>query len=96
MTVTTAITADHGGVGGPAADLTVANDGPGIDAELVPHLFERFVRADKARSGELGSTGLGLAIVSSIVGAHRGSVSVESTEGWTVFRVRLPLADPAR
>ncbi|MFL0277726.1 sensor histidine kinase [Mycobacterium sp. SMC-19] len=94
VTVTTAITADHGGVGGPAAELTVANDGPGIDPDLVPHLFERFVRADKARSGELGSTGLGLAIVSSIVDAHRGSVGVESTDGWTVFRVRLPLVDP--
>ncbi len=94
VTVTTAITADHGGVGGPAAELTVANDGPGIDADLLPHLFERFVRADKARSGELGSTGLGLAIVSSIVDAHRGSVGVESTGGWTVFRVRLPLVDP--
>lgn len=94
VSVTTAITSDRSGVGGPAAELTVANDGPGIDPDMVPHLFERFVRADKARSGELGSTGLGLAIVASIVGAHRGSVGVESTDGATVFRVRLPVVDP--
>lgn len=94
VTVTTAITGDRSPVGGPTAELTVANDGPGIDAEMLPHLFERFVRADKARSGELGSTGLGLAIVASIVGAHRGSVGVESTDGATVFRVRLPVVEP--
>lgn len=61
-----------------------------------PHLFERFVRADKARSGELGSTGLGPTIVASIVDAHRGSASMESGEGATVFRVRLPVVGPAR
>ncbi|MEO6793413.1 MAG: ATP-binding protein, partial [Mycobacterium sp.] len=94
VSVTTAITEDRSGVGGPTAELTVANDGPGIDTEMLPHLFERFVRADKARTGKLGSTGLGLAIVASIVGAHRGSVGVESTDGWTVFRVRLPVVDP--
>lgn len=94
VTVTTAIAEDRSGVGGPVAELTVANDGPGIDADMVPHLFERFVRADKARSGELGSTGLGLAIVASIVGAHRGSVGAESSDGATVFRVRLPVVDP--
>ncbi|MCV7385691.1 sensor histidine kinase [Mycolicibacter longobardus] len=94
VTITTAITEDRAGVGGPTAELTVANDGPGIDAEMLPHLFERFVRGDKARSGHLGSTGLGLAIVASIVDAHRGSVGAESHEGWTVFRVRLPMANP--
>lgn len=95
VAVTTAIAEDRCGVGGPVAELTVANDGPAIDADMVPHLFERFVRADKARSGELGSTGLGLAIVASIVGAHRGSVGVESADGATVFRVRLPVVGGA-
>ncbi|MEB3035035.1 sensor histidine kinase [[Mycobacterium] nativiensis] len=95
VTVTTAITVDRSPVGGPTAELSVANDGPGIAPEMVPHLFERFVRADKARSGRLGSTGLGLAIVASIVGAHRGTVDAESTEGATVFRVRLPVVEPA-
>jgi two-component system sensor histidine kinase TrcS len=44
-------------VAGEFAELTVADDGPGIEAELLPNLFGRFVRADKARSRELGSTG---------------------------------------
>ncbi|WP_082956819.1 sensor histidine kinase [Mycolicibacter sinensis] len=95
VTVTTTITEDRAAVGGPVAELMVANDGPAIDAEMVPHLFERFVRADKARSAKPGSTGLGLAIVASIVSAHRGSVGAESTEGATVFRVRLPVVEPA-
>lgn len=95
VTVTTALAVDASPVGGPVAELTVGNDGPGIDPEMVPHLFERFVRADKARSSDLGSTGLGLAIVASIIGAHRGTVGVESRDGWTVFRVRLPVVDPA-
>ena len=75
---------------GSYAELTVTDDGPGTDAELLPHLFERFVRADEARSRQLGSTGLGLAIVLSIVEAHHGSVSVESETGQTSFRIRIP------
>ncbi|MBS9533218.1 HAMP domain-containing protein [Mycobacterium sp. M1] len=93
VTVTAAITVHRSGVGGPTAELTVANDGPAIDPEMLPHLFERFVRADRARSGESGSTGLGLAIVASIIEAHHGTVGVESREGKTVFAVRLPLAE---
>jgi two-component system sensor histidine kinase TrcS len=72
------------------AELTVADNGPGIDAEILPNLFGRFVRADKSRSRELGSTGLGLAIVASIVQAHNGSVGVDSEPGATVFTVRIP------
>jgi two-component system sensor histidine kinase TrcS len=79
--------------GPPYAELTVTDNGPDIDAELLPHLFERFVRADSARSGESASTGLGLAIVASIVNAHHGSVSAESGGGRTVFRVRLPMIE---
>jgi two-component system, OmpR family, sensor histidine kinase TrcS len=74
------------------AELTVADNGPGIESELLPNLFGRFVRADKSRSRELGSTGLGLAIVASIVQAHHGSVAVVSRPGETVFTVRIPLA----
>ncbi|MGV0780539.1 sensor histidine kinase [Mycolicibacterium peregrinum] len=77
---------------GEFAELTVTDDGPGIDAELLPNLFGRFVRADKSRSRELGSTGLGLAIVASIVEAHQGTVAVASKPGRTVFTVRIPLA----
>jgi two-component system sensor histidine kinase TrcS len=90
VTVTTGITCHRGGSEEPFAELTVADDGPGIDADLLPNLFERFVRADRSRSNGSGN-GLGLAIVSSIVKAHHGSVTAESTEGSTVFRVRLPL-----
>lgn len=75
---------------GPVAELVVSDDGPGIPEEILPSLFGRFVRADKARSREMGSSGLGLAIVASIVEAHRGSVSVESRPGRTAFTVRLP------
>jgi two-component system sensor histidine kinase TrcS len=76
----------------PYAEVTVADDGPDIDPDLLPHLFERFVRTDKARSNGSGN-GLGLAIVASIVRAHDGSVSAESADGRTVFRVRLPLIE---
>lgn len=73
-----------------AVELTVADDGPGIPASIMPNLFGRFVRADKARSREMGSSGLGLAIVASIVEAHDGTVTVESVPGRTVFTVLLP------
>jgi two-component system phosphate regulon sensor histidine kinase PhoR len=71
--------------------IRVADDGAGIAAEHLPRLFERFYRADKARSRTLGGTGLGLAIVKHIVQAHGGTVSVESTPGvGSVFTIRLP------
>lgn len=75
-----------------AAEITVADDGPGVPAELQPVLFERFARGDSSRSRNTGSTGLGLAIVKAVVDAHRGAISVESEPGRTVFKVRLPLA----
>ncbi|SPM35325.1 two-component sensor histidine kinase [Mycobacterium rhizamassiliense] len=92
ITVTTTITCHTSGPNAPYAELTVADDGPGIDEDLLPRLFERFVRADASRMNSSG-IGLGLAIVSSIVKAHHGSVSAESAPGRTVFRVRLPLLD---
>jgi two-component system, OmpR family, sensor histidine kinase TrcS len=92
VTVTTGITCHRSDTETSYAELTVADDGPGIDADLLPHLFDRFVRAKNARHGGSGN-GLGLAIVDSIVKAHQGSVTAESAEGRTAFRVRLPLAD---
>lgn len=90
VTVTTAIRSIPEG---PAVELTVADDGPGIDAQLMPDVFGRFVRADKSRSREVKSSGLGLAIVASITEAHGGTVTAESRPGCTEFRVRLPTAD---
>jgi two-component system, OmpR family, sensor histidine kinase TrcS len=91
VTVTTAITCHRARTDGSFAELTVADDGPDIDPELLPHLFDRFVRAKDAPH-EGGGNGLGLAIVDSIVKAHDGSVAAESAGGRTIFRVRLPLA----
>ncbi len=79
-----------------AAELRVADDGPGMTADVADHVFERFYRADKVRTRSEGGTGLGLAIVDSIVRAHGGSASVTSTEGeGTVFVIRVPLAPAA-
>jgi two-component system, OmpR family, sensor histidine kinase TrcS len=91
VTVKTAITCQRFRADGSYAELTVADNGPDIDPELLPHLFDRFVRAKDAPH-EGGGNGLGLAIVDSIVKAHDGSVVAESTAGRTIFRVRLPLA----
>jgi signal transduction histidine kinase len=77
------------------AILVVQDNGIGIPAASLPHVFERFFRADQARSREIGGAGLGLAIVHSICAAHRGRVEVESTEGkGSRFKVILPLATP--
>jgi two-component system, OmpR family, sensor kinase len=70
--------------------LTVADDGPGIPADLLPEVFERFARGDSSRSRAAGSTGLGLSIVAAVVGAHYGTVEVSSVPGRTVFVVTLP------
>jgi heavy metal sensor kinase len=74
------------------AVLTVADTGVGIAADDLPHIFERFYRADKARSPGQG-TGLGLAIVHTLVTALGGNIACSSQEGvGTTFTVRLPLA----
>ncbi|MBB2893158.1 sensor histidine kinase [Flexivirga oryzae] len=75
---------------GDSVQLQVRDDGPGIPADLVPHIFERFTRGDAARTRTEGSTGLGLSIVSAVVAAHHGTVEVSSRPGETVFSIRLP------
>ncbi|MEU5696295.1 HAMP domain-containing sensor histidine kinase [Actinosynnema sp. NPDC020468] len=70
--------------------LAVADNGPGIPAELQPDVFERFSRGDSSRSRAAGSTGLGLSIVAAVVSAHDGEVRLASTPGDTRFTVTLP------
>jgi two-component system phosphate regulon sensor histidine kinase PhoR len=77
--------------------LDVIDEGPGIEAEHLPRLFERFYRTDKARSRAEGGTGLGLAIVKHIANAHGGRVRVESTVGQgSRFTLLLPGDPPQR
>ena len=77
--------------GGPEVRIRVADTGVGIGAEFVPHIFERFYRADQARSRESGGFGLGLAIVKWIAESHRGAVEVETRPGeGSEFTVKLP------
>jgi heavy metal sensor kinase len=73
------------------AELVVRDTGVGIPPEHLPHIFDRFYRADKARSRAEGGVGLGLSICRWIAEAHGGSISVESTPGQgATFTVRLP------
>ncbi|MEV4784718.1 HAMP domain-containing sensor histidine kinase [Streptomyces tuirus] len=74
--------------------VEVEDNGQGIPAELLPHVFERFARGDSARSRATGSTGLGLAIVQAVATAHGGAVTVDSVPGRTVFTVHLPALPP--
>lgn len=79
-----------------ATIISVANPGPGVDRAYLPHLFDRFYRADPARSDSASSAGLGLAIVQSIMGLHGGQVDVESTpNGITKFRLIFSSDRPA-
>jgi heavy metal sensor kinase len=81
---------------GDFAILEVADDGIGIPAEALPHVFKRFYRVDGSRSREQGGAGLGLSIVESICTAHDVRVEVNSTQGkGSIFRIRAPLAADA-
>ena len=76
---------------GSRAVLTVTNRGEDIPADKLPHIFDRFYRADEART-DGSSFGLGLAIAKAIVDAHRGTIRCESGGGVTRFIISLPLA----
>jgi two-component system OmpR family sensor kinase len=86
-TVTVRLSADDS-----SAILVVSDNGPGIGPEFLPHVFERFARADDARGRDGGEGGLGLSIVDAIVRAHSGTISVNSRPGETAFSMRIPLS----
>jgi signal transduction histidine kinase len=72
----------------------VRDDGVGIPEESLPHIFERFYRADKARGRTGGGNGLGLSLAKKILELHGGSIAAESAVGkGTTFSVRLPLSE---
>ncbi len=74
------------------AFLRVKDTGPGISADHLPHLFDRFYRVDRSRSRGTGGTGLGLAICKGIAEAHGGTLTAESTAGQgSTFTLRLPV-----
>jgi signal transduction histidine kinase len=78
-------------VNGSDVRIRIADTGIGISADAAPHVFERFYRADKARSRADGGFGLGLAIVKWIAECHSGSVALQSQpETGSVFTVTLP------
>ncbi len=78
---------------GSHAELAIRNNGPEIDRDDLPHLFEPFFRGRHVESATIRGSGLGLSIVRSIVERHGGTVTVTSRDRETAFVVRLPVAD---
>jgi two-component system OmpR family sensor kinase len=77
------------------AVIAVIDHGPGIAPEIMPHVFERFWRADQSRQRSSGGSGLGLSIVAAVVAAHGGEVGIRQTPGGgATFAVELPAAPP--
>jgi two-component system, OmpR family, sensor histidine kinase BaeS len=82
----------HADIEGPNLVLRVTDTGEGITAEHLPHVFERFYRAETARTRDRGGSGLGLAIAKALVEAHGGHISAHSDgpEAGTTFTIALP------
>ncbi len=78
---------------GDEVELAVSDDGPGMPAEQLDHIFDRFTRGDAGLTQRVGGTGLGLAISKSLVELHGGTIGAVSSPGeGSTFRVRLPAA----
>jgi two-component system OmpR family sensor kinase len=81
----------------PAVILDVTDHGPGMPKDQAHRVFERFYRADRARTRATGGSGLGLAIVAALVAAQGGVASLRTSEGTgATFRITLPLAPEAQ
>jgi signal transduction histidine kinase len=75
------------------AIVKVSDTGEGIEPEDLPHIFERFYRANHGRTRDRAGSGLGLSIAQSIIQEHRGRIEVESTPGkGSTFTIRMPAA----
>ena len=85
-----------GHASGSSVRLAVTDSGEGIEARHLPHVFERFYRAENARDRTSGGSGIGLAITKALVEAHGGTVAVASAGrgAGSCFEVSLPIADP--
>lgn len=80
---------------GDMAEFSIANTGPGIAADVLPRVFDRFFRGDPAHSKEVDGCGLGLSIAQWIVNAHGGKIEIHSEpEKLTTVTVQMPLAGP--
>ena len=86
------LSAHADGVGGVV--IEVSDSGIGVPPEALPHIFDRWARADGARTRERGGAGLGLAIVAAVARAHGGRCSVRSLPHGTAFRLHLPVRVP--
>jgi signal transduction histidine kinase len=85
----------HGGQGNPPPIiLSVEDEGPGIPPEHLPHIFDRFYKADAARAGASGGSGLGLSIAKAIVERQGGRLTVSSRPGRTIFEMTVPRPSP--
>ena len=80
-------------VGEQSLEVSVANSGPGIPAEVLPHVFDRFYRAEKSRAKKHGGAGLGLSICKELVETLGGKIDVASSPGeGATFTVTLPIS----
>jgi signal transduction histidine kinase len=80
-----------------AAEFSISNSGPGIPAESLPKVFDRFFRGDSAHNNEIEGCGLGLSLAQWIVSAHNGTIKIESEPGkLTTVKLRLPISEQAQ